>query len=103
MWRLVFSKYKLKKEECDTLMALLEEMIYSCGLMLKDLNLSNTFQDVEIRDHECFDLVEKLYYSAKYEPICIYCSVEKPYTSSNHYPQCSDCLDKPLVSKKNRK
>jgi hypothetical protein len=33
MWRLIFSKYKLKKEDCDTLTAIVEESIYTSGSM----------------------------------------------------------------------
>ena len=48
-------------------------------------------KDVEIRDHE------RLYYTAKYTPICIYCSMEQPFTKEKEYPICNNCCDKPAV------
>lgn len=98
MWRLVFSKYKLKPEELREIQALLDDYVYTCGSKLVDL-LPEKFCNVEIRDHSCFDVIEKLYYSAKYAPICVYCGVEEPFTDNNTYPQCSSCCDKPKLKK----
>jgi hypothetical protein len=38
----------------------------------------------------------KLYYSAKFEDICIYCAASAPPSSDikPHYPQCLNCEDK---------
>jgi len=33
------------------------------------------------------DNIEKLDYSAGFEPICVYCGVDHPFTSSEQYPQ----------------
>ena len=35
LWRLIFSKYKLKKEERDQLEVLLSNFMYACGTTLK--------------------------------------------------------------------
>ena len=47
----------------------------------------------------------KLYYSAKFEDICVYCAASAPPWSDTelHYPQCRSCLDKPPIpnAKKN--
>uniref|UniRef100_A0A1X7UMC9 Uncharacterized protein n=1 Tax=Amphimedon queenslandica TaxID=400682 RepID=A0A1X7UMC9_AMPQE len=73
-------------------------LIYSnCGSKLSELNLPEEFKYVEIRSHSCGDPIEKLYYAAKLEPICIYCGKEQPYTVPDEYPQCSHCRDKPSV------
>ena len=69
MWRLVYSKYKLPVAERCQLQQLLNEHSYSCGAKLQDLHLEDKFKDVEIRDHACGDLIEKLHYSASFEPI----------------------------------
>ena len=53
-----------------------------------------------IREHNCFDPVEKLYYSAGFEPICIYCAAEGVEERDGFYPKCSACSDKPLVKKR---
>ena len=45
-------------------------------------------------------LQEALYYSAKYEPICVYCARPQPFTDDKQYPLCVDCKDKPPVLKK---
>ena len=75
MWRIIFSKYKLKKEQCVYLQALFDKYMYSCGASLKDLELPEEYSTVEIRDHDCYDPIEKLYYSAKNDPIC--CIVQR--------------------------
>ena len=102
LWRKSFSKYKLKKEQRVFLQAVLDGYMYSCGASLKDLQLPEEYSTVEIRDHDCFDPVEKLYYSAKYCPICMYCANDQPYTSEEYYPLCSDCECLGKVQKKSR-
>ena len=88
MWRLVFLKYKLNTRKRQYLQQLLKDYTYTCGSTLAELNLGEEFKDVEIRDHACGDVVEKLYYSAELEPICVYCGINQPFTSSDYYPQC---------------
>lgn len=90
-WRIIFSKYKLKKEQRIYLQSVLDNYMYSCGASLKDLQLPDEYSTVDIRDHDCYDPIEILYYSAKNDPICMYCAVDHPYTSDEYYPICSDC------------
>ena len=40
------------------------------------------------------DHIEKLYYTAKYTPICVHCGVEEPYSKEKEYPVCVNCSDK---------
>ncbi len=80
LWRLIFSKYKLKPDQKVRLQQLLYTVSYSCGSKLRDLKLPEEFSTVEIRDHNCGDQIEKLYYSAKFTPICVYCGIDEPYT-----------------------
>ena len=101
--RIIFSKYKLKKEQCVYLQALLDNYMYSCGASLKDLELPEEYSTVEIRDHDCYDPIEKLYYSAKNDPICMYCVKDQPYTSEEYYPLCSDCESRGKVAVLKRK
>jgi hypothetical protein len=102
MWRLIFSKYKLKIEQREYLQQLLSNLSYTCtcGSQLSDLNLPVEFDNVEIRVHQCGDIIEKLYYSAKYEPICAYCGVSEPYSNEQYYPQCQNCATLPPLRKK---
>ena len=80
---------------------LLEGFMYSCGYSLVDLNLPPEYNNVEITDHDCYDVIEKLYYSAKNEPICVYCAKDQPYTSDNLLPICVSCEaeGKPPITK----
>jgi len=51
----------------------LEDYTYTCGVKLTDLELPegiNTYS----RDINCGEPIEKLYYAAKYPPICVYCA-----------------------------
>ena len=99
MWRLVFSKCKLSPDKRSMLQQLLSNYSYSCGSKLQDLDLPDCFKDVEVRDHKCHSPVERLYYSAKYKPICVYCSKDQPWTVNTHFPQCEECSTLPPIKK----
>ena len=100
MWRLIYSKYKLNSDARIKLQTIFDNFTYTCGSKLAELQLPVEFKDVEIRDHCCGDPVEKLYYSAKFDPICVYCGNQQPFTSTDVYPQCTDCSEKPPIHKK---
>ena len=74
--------------------------MYSCGASLKDLELLEEYSTVEIRDHDCYDPIKKLYYSAKNVPICMYC-VKDQY--EEYYPLCSECESQGKVAVLKRK
>ena len=46
MWRLVFSKHKLKTEHRLHLQTLLDDYMYSCGSSLRELDLPEVYEDV---------------------------------------------------------
>ena len=96
MWRLVYSKYKLSVAK---LQQLLNDHSYSCATKLQDLHLGDEFKDVEIRDRACGDTIEKLYYSAGFEPVCVYCGCDQPFTSPEQYTQYKACSHHPPVKK----
>ena len=99
MWQLIYAKHKLSNQR-KAIQDMLEGMSFSCGSSLQDLDLpSDLVDEVFTRDFNCTDPIEVLYYSAKYDPICIYCAKDEPY-SSDKYPQCSDCKEKPPIAKK---
>ena len=56
-----------------TLETTLADVIYSCGALLDELNLPPGLESVCIRDHQCGDTTEKLYYFAGFDPVCYYC------------------------------
>ncbi|XP_065883057.1 uncharacterized protein [Dysidea avara] len=101
MWRLIYAKTKLTKAQSDNLQAALEGMSFSCGAPLQELELpSDLIDTVFVRNLNCHEPIEALYYSAKYEPICVYCAKPQGFTDDKQYPQCSDCKDKPVVTKR---
>ena len=46
----------------------------------------------------CYDHIERLYYSAGYPSICIYCGEDQTADKPELYPQWKDCPDKEQVS-----
>ncbi len=63
MWRLVYSKYKLKSER-TILNQALENFSFTCGAMLSDLELGEERLDREhvfVRGVRCYEPLEKLY------------------------------------------
>ena len=102
MWRLLYSKKKLKAEDRRLLALKLDDLAFSCGASLQDLDFPAPLNEVFVRSVNCFDPIEKLYYSAGYEPICLYCAgqVDTATESTSYYPQCIHCSSKPQVSRK---
>ena len=101
MWRLVYATKKLTKQQQRTLMSALDGMSFSCGSPLQDLEVDDELKDaVFVKSLNCCEPAEILYYTAKYEPICIYCGQMEPFSNDMCYPQCEDCKDRPAISKK---
>ena len=101
MWRLIYAKTKLTKAQRKILQTTLDGMSFSCGAPLQELDLpSDLINNVFVRNMNCHEPIEALYYSAKYEAICVYCAKPQRFTDEKLYPQCSDCKDKPAVHKK---
>ena len=83
--------------ECTQLEAL-SDFTFTRGAPLQDLG--KMADVVYVRNIVCGEPVEKLYYSAKYPPICVYCATPvDPNTESDHYPQCTDCSGRPHIIK----
>ena len=94
---------KLYKEQREYLQSQLEHYSFTCGSDLS--NMENTLQNFPFcvcRSLHCFDLIERLYYSAGYAPICIYCANDVSTNPGTHYTQLQSCIDKncTLVKKK---
>ena len=74
---------------------------HACGASFEDIEFPDELESVCIRDHSCGDPVEKLYYSAGYNPICYYCASEEVCeVPQDVYPLCSDCISKAHVKKR---
>ena len=50
----------------------------------------------------CNEPIEKLYYKANFDDICVYCADDvAPWSSTEpFYPQCEDCCDLPKIASK---
>ena len=60
---------------------------------------------IHVKDHDCMDHVEKLYYSCGYEPICVHCG---EYLTENndediyiyiYYLQCEECTEERILKR----
>ena len=52
--------------------------MFTCGAPLQELHLAGKLADVYVKDISCEDPTERLYYEAKYPPICVYCACCMP-------------------------
>jgi hypothetical protein len=106
LWRLLFSKKKLIPQAVTQLQNLLEDISYSCGATFEDITMPEGLESVCVKRHNCYDPIEKLYYSCGFEPICIYCAASDGLefnsgNASDYYPQCDNCSLKPRIMKAN--
>ena len=92
MWCLLYSPRKLSSTARQELATLLDDYTFTCGASLNDLELPSTLAEVCVRDLQCYDPVEKLYYSMNYDRICVYCYSEDNLVSAQGcYHQCAGC------------
>ena len=98
---LLYSPRKLSPALRKQLSTLLEDYTYTCGATLSDLELPDALSSVCARDIQCYDPLENLYFSMKYEPICIHCCGDKSLRNKEgYYPQCELCADKTPIAKR---
>ena len=105
MWRLFYTSRKLSAREKKVVEASLDGLSFACGSQLKDVDLDlaeDLLSVIFVRDLQCNDPVEELYYSADNANICVHCcaDLEVNETPKEYYPQCEDCLDKEKTSEK---
>ena len=85
----------------------LDGMSFSCGAQLQDADIPEHLKDtVFVRQMGCEQPVEKLYYSAKFEDICVHCSGDDvaPWSDlEEFYPQCDGCSAKPKIPNAKKK
>ncbi|XP_065895962.1 uncharacterized protein [Dysidea avara] len=89
-WRLLYSQHKLKRAQRLQLERALKDYTFTCGASMSDLELPEGL-NVYARDIACGEPIEKLYYAAKYPPICVYCAKDIEWNEKEYYPQCADC------------
>ena len=77
----------------------LSDYVYTCGASLQDMELTGKLNEVYVRDVSCANPIEKLYYTAKYSTICVYCAIPVELDpKADHYPQCHSCV-RPHITK----
>ena len=99
VWRLLYCRFKLSKKEQADLQTALQDVSFTCGAQLQDLELSGRLNEIYTRKISCEQPIEKLYYSTKLSPICVYCAADVESVPKEKYPQCADCADKPAILK----
>ena len=98
MWRLLYSRFKLTRKERADLQVAIDDISFTCA-PLQDLQLPGHHSEVYTRELSCGEPIEKLYYTAKYTPTCIYCADDIESVPKDKYPQCNACKDKPEIMK----
>lgn len=104
MWRLLFSKKKLDLNSRMQLTQVIEDISYTCGATFSELDLPDNLKQVCVKHHECYNPIEKLYYSTGFEPICIHCGGALDDVNCMDglhpaYPQCLHCSHKTPILK----
>ena len=106
--RLIHSKHKLKREETVWLEGLMDEMLYSCGSNIQNVDVGDEIVFVngkEIKARQILDriflrlnlvcntMIELPYYSAGYDKICVHCGDDDSLvTNEGKYPICAKCV-----------
>lgn len=101
-WRLLYSETQLTREQKMSIQNSLTDCVFTCGSNIEDAHLDVEGIVVYTMSLNCFEPIEKQYYSAGYAPICVYCASDVPRSSLNttYLPQCDDCKEKEPISKR---
>ena len=65
-----YTRFKLTRKERSDLQEVINDIMFTCGAPLQGLEHNKVYT----RELSCGEPIEKLYYMAKYSPICIYCA-----------------------------
>ena len=110
-WRLIYSKKALNAAEKKEVEKILEDIQYSCGSGLQNIEHddSSVLHKIFTRlNLSCLSPIEIPYYTNnKTEPLCFYCSSEDIDSSKDFcdcYPMCNQCIasKRPPVLKRKR-
>ena len=82
MWRLLYSRCKLTRKERTDLQMAIDGISFTRGAPLQDLELPGRLSEVYTRELSCGEPTEKLYYTAKYSPICVHSQFRSTSTVS---------------------
>ena len=92
---------RLKAAEIRKIRGTLDDLTFSCGADLQEVGLPPELDGVVyVKKMYCNEPIERLYYSANFDDICVYCAGDIPPWSNTEefYPQCDDCADKPHIA-----
>ena len=92
MYRLIYSKRKLKPAEKLQLEQALDGLSFSYGAQLQNTDIPEHLKDtVFVRQMSCEEPID---YSAKFTDICVYCSAPVALWNDKeqYYPQCEGCV-----------
>ena len=59
LWRLLYSKRKLSAQDKTEIQSVIDNISYTCGATLQELDLPDKFSCIHVRQHNCFDPIEK--------------------------------------------
>ena len=88
MWKLLFCNCKLNYQENCVLQTALDDISYTCGVVFDELELPGWLKNVYVKDHKCYDPIEKLDYSCEFDLVCAHCSSEEVEDNTSYLPQC---------------
>ena len=101
IWRLVHATRKINAPKILKLRQTLKYLSFSGGAELQDVGLQAELERVVyVKSMYCNEPIERLYNSANFDDIYIYCAGDVPPWSSTEefYPQCEDFSDKPHIA-----
>ena len=90
-------KSKLNYPEVVELGKIINDVSYMCDVSFSDLELPGRLKNICVHDHKCRDLIENLYYSCDFEPICINCASQNVQPSAEYFPLSPDCQEQGIV------
>ena len=108
-WQLIYAKKVINRWEKVRLEKILEEVQYSCGSSLQDIEHDDSSILCRFKTNLlCSSPMEIPYYGTYHEPLCFYCGssdvADNEEDLQDKYPICKSCLDeKPAVFKRKRK
>ena len=73
MWRLLYSKFKLTKKERTDLQVAIEDVSFTCGAPMQDLQLPGRLSEVYTRELSCGEPIEKLLHSKIFSHMYLLC------------------------------
>ena len=95
-WRVLYSKYSLKKDQREELEQLIEDLDYTCGSIFADIEAGedSVLNSIYVKANlTCNSPIEIPYYTAGNAAICFHCGDENELQEDEtNYPICLSCV-----------